>query len=115
MWRKQDIILRANEASLPSSPPPPPPPIPYMEPLTDNSSSDEDVSPANKRWSVDPLAGLEHPDVADLAYTTSESESDYEEKDNYFRRMSLVEKPVPPALADADSGSASLETDDHNQ
>ena len=60
-----------------------PPPPPALELPSDNSSSSLDTESqphaAGKRLSMDPLASLERSDVADVTYTTSESESDFED------------------------------------
>ncbi|XP_067669934.1 uro-adherence factor A-like [Haliotis asinina] len=72
-----------------------PPPPPELQEPSDNSSSSPEIEMHphhQKRFSIDPLANLEHPDIADIEYTTSESESDFEDKPP-------VKKPPPPPVA----------------
>ncbi|XP_071084632.1 uncharacterized protein [Haliotis cracherodii] len=72
-----------------------PPPPPELQEPSDNSSSSAEIEMhphRQKRYSIDPLATLERPDIADIEYTTSESESDFEE-------APPAKKPPPPPVA----------------
>ncbi|KAL8625590.1 hypothetical protein ACOMHN_014678 [Nucella lapillus] len=78
---------------------PPPPPFLRSGGSTSSSSSLEmaasaavsSVRFADKRHSVDPLLNLEGRDLVEVAYTTSESESDFDEETetNRMRKMSV--------------------------
>ncbi|KAK6167236.1 hypothetical protein SNE40_021317 [Patella caerulea] len=65
-----------------------PPPPPFLENPSDSSSDTEVIPSMKKRMSVDPLANLEYTDIPE--YTTSESESDFEDKYDVSKQMSNV-------------------------
>ncbi|XP_041352919.1 uncharacterized protein LOC121371237 isoform X2 [Gigantopelta aegis] len=90
-----------------------PPPPPALEFPSDNSSSSLDTESQphvhGKRLSMDPLASLERSDIVDVTYTTSESESDFEDSG---KKGDTFIKPPPQVTITPCSSSDGKSADD---